>query len=96
VHETASGIPVDQALQRAEAVFLFTQEVNRRLAEHGIAGMDHLASIHRQLLDAVSRISLRELDWASCEAEHLRGVLAQISSQLGALSALKAALEVRH
>ena len=87
---------VEQAVQRAEAIVRFTEEVDRRLAEHGIAGIEDLFRLYTQLRDALDRIAARELDWASTEAGRLSKVLEQICAQLSHLSALKTSLEMRH
>lgn len=87
---------VDQAVQQAEAIFRFTEEVDRRLAEHGIAGMADLFRLYSQFRDALGRVEIRELDWASSEAARLSKSLNQICTELAHLSALKASLEVQH
>lgn len=87
---------VDQAVQQAEAIFRFTEEVERRLAEHGIAGMTDLVRMYGQFRDALGQLELRELEWASGEAARLSKSLDQICTELAHLSALKASLEVQH
>jgi len=87
---------VEQAIQQAEAVVRFTQEVDRRLAEHGIAGTGGLIVLWRQLRDALERLSLPELDWASQEAARLQERLREVERELGHLTALKSAFEVSH
>ncbi len=87
---------VDQAVRQAEAIFRFTEEVDRRLAEHGIAGMDDLFRIHEQVRDALGRVDGRELDWASLEAGRLSTALDEIGRQLAHLSQLKESLEAPH
>jgi len=87
---------VDQAVQQAEAIFRFTEEVDRRLAEYGIAGMADLFRLYSQFRDAIGRLEARELDWASSEADRLSKALNRICTQLAHLSALKASLEVQH
>lgn len=87
---------VEQAVQQAEAIFRFTEEVDRRLAEHGIAGMSDLVRSYEQFREALGRLEIRELDWASSEARDLSKALDHICQQLAHLSALKAALEVQH
>jgi hypothetical protein len=87
---------VEQAIQQAEAVFRFTQEVDRRLAEHGIAGTGELLVLWRELREALDRLSLPELDWASQEAARLQERLRELGGELAHLTALKAAFEVSH
>jgi hypothetical protein len=87
---------VDETVQQAEAIFRFTEEVERRLAEHGIAGVEDLLQLYTQFRHALSSVSLRELQWASAEAERLARHLQQVCGELEHLSALKVALEVPH
>ncbi|MDG2307324.1 MAG: hypothetical protein P8R42_22285 [Candidatus Binatia bacterium] len=87
---------VEQALQKAKAIFRFTEEVDRSLAEQGIAGLSDLFGLYAQFRDALGRLETRELDWASSEADRLSKSLNQICTELAHLSALKASLGVQH
>jgi hypothetical protein len=87
---------VDQTMQQAEAVFRFTQEVDRRLAECGISGTTELLALFRQLREALARIERAELDWASQETARLEQRLRDLGTELQHLSALKAAFEIQH
>jgi hypothetical protein len=87
---------VDQTIQQAEAIVRFTQEVDRRLAECGIAGAGELLSRFAQLRQALGRIESAELDWAARETARLQERLRALGSELQNLSALKAAFEVQH
>jgi hypothetical protein len=87
---------VDQTIQQTEAIVRFTQEVDRRLAECGIAGARELLSLFGQLRQALGRIESAELDWASRETERLQERLRALGTELQHLSALKAAFEVPH
>ncbi len=87
---------VEHAIQQAEAVFRFTQEVDRRLAECGISGTAELLTLWRQLHDALEYLTLAEIDWAGMEAEQLCERLRLVGRTIDHLTALKTALEVRH
>lgn len=87
---------VEHAIQRAEAVFRFTQEVDRRLAECGLSGTGELLSLWRRLHHALAPLTLAEIDRASTEAGRLRERLDQLGRAIDHLAALKTALEVRH
>ena len=87
---------VDQTIQQAEAIVRFTQEVDRRLAECGIAGTRELLSLFAQLRDAVGRIEGAELDWAARETARLEERLRTLGTELQHLSALKAAFATPH
>ena len=87
---------VDQTIQQAEAIVRFTQEVDRRLAECGIAGSQELLALFAQLRQAVGRIERAELDWATGETERLADRLRTLGTELRHLSTLKAAFETPH
>lgn len=87
---------VDQTIQQAEAIVRFTQEVDRRLAECGIAGAGELLSLFSQLRQALGRIEGAELEWATRETARLQDRLRALGSELQHLSALKVAFEVPH
>lgn len=87
---------VDQTIQQAEAIVRFTQEVDRRLAECGIAGTGELLSLFAQLRDAVARIEGAELEWAARETARLEERLRTLGTELQHLSALKAAFATPH
>ncbi|MFN8599049.1 MAG: hypothetical protein U0842_01165 [Candidatus Binatia bacterium] len=87
---------VDQTIQQAEAIVCFTQEVDRRLAECGIAGTGELLSLFAQLRDAVGRIEGAELEWAARETARLEERLRTLGTELQHLSALKAAFATPH
>ena len=87
---------VEETVQQAEAIFRFADEVNRRLAEHGISGMEELLSVYAQFKRALGALTQRELEWATTEADRLANRLRQVCTELEHLSALKAALEIHH
>jgi hypothetical protein len=87
---------VDQTIQQAEAIVRFTQEVDRRLAECGIAGTRELLSLFAQLREAVGRIEGAELEWATRETARLEERLRTLGTELKHLSALKAAFATPH
>ena len=87
---------VDQTIQQAEAIVRFTQEVDRRLAECGIAGTGELLSLFAQLREAIGRIEGAELEWAARETARLEERLRTLGTELQHLSALKAAFATPH
>jgi hypothetical protein len=87
---------VEETVQQAEAIFRFAEEVNRRLAEHGIRGIDDLLSLYAQFRRALGALTQRELEWATEEAGNLADRLQRMCTELGNLSALKAQMEMQH
>jgi hypothetical protein len=89
-------LQVDQTIQQMESIFRFTQEVDRRLAECGIAGSMELLTVYRQLRDALEHVPRAELEWALGESVRLEQRLQALGGELRHLCALKAAFEVPH
>jgi hypothetical protein len=87
---------VDETVQQAQAIFRFADEVNRRLAEHGISGIEDLLSLYAQFKRALGTLGQNELEWAASEADRLMNRLKQICTELEHLRALKAEFEMRH
>lgn len=87
---------VDQTIQQAEAIVRFAQEVDRRLAEFGIGGAAELIEIYHQMLDALARVEVAELERAAQETRRLQEHLERLGSALGEVSSLKAVFGVQH
>jgi hypothetical protein len=87
---------VEQTVRQAEAILRFTEEVDRRLAEHGIASVSDLLRLYAQLERALQAVSASELEWATAETDRLMQSLQRMGSELQHLTALKSALEVHH
>ncbi|MBY0274392.1 hypothetical protein K2Z84_03550 [Candidatus Binatia bacterium] len=87
---------VDQTIQQVEAIVRFTEEVDRRLAECGVAGRHELLERFAQLRLALARLDGAEIDWATRETARLAERLGTLGTELRHLSALKSALESPH
>jgi hypothetical protein len=87
---------VEQTVRQAEAIFRFTEEVDRRFAEHGIAGMSDFLERFAQFERAMAALSASDLEWATAEADRLLQRLKRMGEELEHLTALKSALEVHH
>jgi hypothetical protein len=91
-----SFMEVDETVRQAEAILRFSEEIDRRLAEHGLTGVEDLLQTYRQLRLALERVTTPELEWACREALGLSRQLEQISGELQRLRSLKSALEMQH
>jgi hypothetical protein len=87
---------VEQTVRQVEAILRFTEEVDRRFAEHGIAGVSDFLDRYGSFQRAIATIAASEVDWARAEAARLIGHLERMGRELEHLSALKSALEVHH
>jgi hypothetical protein len=87
---------MEEMLRQTDQIINFTREVNRRIAESGISGVEGLVGLYDQLRGALAKVSGQELEWAQVEVTRVLEQLKRLSDELGHLSALKAALETGH
>jgi hypothetical protein len=87
---------VEDTVRQAEAIVRFSEEVDRRLAAHGIAGIAGLLRSYGQIRLAPGRLAAPELDGTCREALQLSSRLAHLATELQRLSTVKNALEMQH
>ncbi len=87
---------MEEMLRQTDQIINFTREVNRRIAESGISGVEGLVGLYDQLRGALAKVSGQELEWAQVEVTRVLEQLKRLSDELGHLAALKAALETGH
>jgi hypothetical protein len=87
---------MEEMVRQTDQLINFTREINRRISESGISGVDGLVALHDQLRNALSKISAQELDWAQAEVKRVLESLRHLAEELAHLAALKAALETGH
>src|SRR5262245_53149021 len=98
--ERAHGAPdsgsrsnhMDDVLRQAEALLRFSGEVESRMIESGLGGVNGVIERYVQLRQALDRLSQRELDWAKGEVDRLIATLSGVASQLEQLRAIKLAI----
>ena len=90
------SMEVEDTVRQAEAIVRFSEEIDRRLAEHGIAGIAGLIRSYGEIRLALGRLEAPELEWACREALDLSTRLAQLAGELQRLGNLKNALEMQH
>jgi len=84
---------MEHMLEQAEAVLRFSGELQRRMTEVGVDGIDGVMSLYARLRGALERVSHDELDWAAAEVTRVQESLAKINDELRRLKALKISLE---
>ncbi|HZP43627.1 MAG TPA: hypothetical protein VFD84_19235 [Candidatus Binatia bacterium] len=87
---------MEEMVRQTDQIINFTREVNRRIAESGLTGIDGLVAAYDQLRSALAKVSPQELEWAQGEVNRVLESLKRLSDELNHLSALKAALETGH
>jgi len=87
---------MEEMVRQTDQIINFTREVNRRIAESGLTGIDGLVAAYDQLRSALSKVSPQELEWAQGEVTRVLESLKRLSDELNHLSALKTALEPGH
>ena len=87
---------MEDMVRQTDQIINFTNEINRRIAEAGITGVDGLVGLYDQLRSALGKVSHQELEWAQGEVNRVLERLRRLSEELAHLAALKAALETGH
>jgi hypothetical protein len=87
---------MEEMVRQTDQIINFTREVNRRIAESGLSGIEGLVAAYDQLRSALAKVSAQELEWAQGEVSRVLDSLKRLSDELTHLSALKGALETGH
>jgi len=87
---------MEEMVRQTDQIINFTREINRRMTESGVAGVEGLVGLYDQLKTALAKVSTQELDWAQGEVNRVLESLKKLSEELAHLAALKSALEQGH
>jgi hypothetical protein len=87
---------MEEMVRQTDQLINFTREINRRIAESGVSGVEGLVALYDQLRNALAKVSTQELDWAQGEVNRVLESLKRLSDELNHLAALKAALQTGH
>ena len=87
---------MEDMVRQTDHLINFTREINRRIADSGISGVDGLVALYDQLRGALAKVSPQELEWAQGEVNRVLESLRRLNDELQHLSALKSALETGH
>lgn len=87
---------MEEMVRQTDQIINFTREINRRMSESGVAGVEGLVGLYDQLRTALAKVSVQELEWAQGEVTRVLESLKQLSQELTHLAALKSALEPGH
>jgi hypothetical protein len=87
---------MDEMVRQTDQLITFTREINRRIGESGISGVEGLVAVYDQLRGALSKVTAQELEWAQGEVTRVLESLKRLSDELTHLAALKTALETGH
>jgi hypothetical protein len=92
IQPISRSFQMDDVLRQAEALLRFSGEVENRMVESGLGGVNGVIERYVQLREALDRLSQRELDWAKGEVDRLIATLSGVASQLEQLRAIKLAI----
>ena len=87
---------MEEMVRQTDQLINFTREINRRITESGVSGIDGLVGLYDQLRNALAKVSTQELDWAQGEVNRVLESLKRLSDELAHLAALKTALQTGH
>src|SRR5438874_8841902 len=87
---------MEDMVRQTDQLINFTREINRRMADSGISGVEGLVALYDQLRSALAKVTPQELEWAQSEVTRVLDSLRRLSDELTHLAALKAALDKGH
>jgi hypothetical protein len=87
---------MEEMLRQTDQIVSFANELNRRMSEAGVTGVEGLVHLYDQLRAALGKISSQEIDWAQAEVNRVVERLKKLSEELSHLAALKSALQAGH
>ena len=87
---------MDEMVRQTDQLINFTREVNRRIADSGISGVEGMVALYDQLRNALAKVTPQELEWAQGEVTRVLETLRRLSEELAHLAALKATLDKGH
>src|SRR5579862_4744253 len=85
------GRLMEDMVRQTDHLINFTREINRRIADSGISGVEGLVALYDQLRSALAKVSPQELEWAQGEVNRVLESLKRLNDELQHLSALKSA-----
>src|ERR671931_293245 len=87
---------MDEMVRQTDQLINFTREINRRIADSGISGVEGMVALYDQLRSALTKVTPQELEWAQGEVARVLETLRRLSEELAHLASLKAALDKGH
>ena len=87
---------MEEMVRQTDQLINFTREVNRRIADSGISGVEGMVALYDQLRSALAKVTPQELEWAQGEVTRVLETLRRLSEELAHLAALKAAVDKGH
>ena len=87
---------MEEMVRQTDQLISFTREVNRRIADSGISGVEDMVALYDQLRSALAKVTPQELEWAQGEVTRVLETLRRLSDELSHLAALKAVLDKGH
>lgn len=87
---------MEEMVRQTDQIINFTREINRRMTESGVQGVDGLVMLYDQLRGALAKVSAQEIEWAQGEVTRVLESLKKLSDELAHLAALKSALQTGH
>ena len=92
--DTSPGeVSMEQLVRQIAALTQFTSELDGRLADVGIGGIDGEVELYRRLRSVLDGFTAADLDRMVSQVATLQRALADVERQLAGLRELKAAVE---
>lgn len=80
---------VEQLKGQLEALAAFTADLDRRLSEAGVSGIEGALDLHRRITAALEAVTITDLDRVRTDVDALTTLLGDIAARLATLRRLK-------
>ena len=87
---------MEEMVRQTDQLINFTREINRRIADAGISGVEGLVALYDQLRSALAKVTPQEIEWAQGEVNRVLDSLRRLSDELTHLASLKSTLDKGH
>ncbi len=87
---------MEEMVRQTDQLINFTREINRRIADAGISGVEGLVALYDQLRSALAKVTPQEIEWAQGEVNRVLDSLRRLSDELAHLASLKSSLDKGH
>lgn len=87
---------MNDLVQQTEALLRFSADVENRMTDSGMGGVNGVIERYMELRRALERVSDQELGWAKGEVQRLVETLSCVAEQIDHLYAIKTAIAQNH
>ncbi|MBI3770627.1 MAG: hypothetical protein HY271_19330 [Deltaproteobacteria bacterium] len=89
----ATSTMLEELLHRAEAIFRFSEDMQRRLSEIGVDGLGGVLRLYGQLRSAMDTVARSEIEMSTADLTRLVATMQKLRDELQRMKVLKRSFE---